>query len=217
MRKLSFSRTKLILWILAIGVLLAAVWLVRWECQRVQQAIEELEDRNQKLREHNEKLRKEIEYQIYQLNTAKEFRVDPTLVGLVYNQACKVVDPNSRHWRLINSAKEATWWTLSLIKVESGGDPWAMGRAGEVGLTQLKLSTARQYREGLSKEDLFDPVTNVEIYFKHFTYLLKRYDGNFALALYGWNRGQGKIDRLIRHGRPIANGYVEKVYMASVH
>ena len=36
-----------------------------------------------------------------------------------------------------------------------------------------------------------------------------------TLWLYGWNRGAGKVDELIRYGGQIENGYAEKVYMAA--
>ena len=103
-----------------------------------------------------------------------------------------------------------------MIYVESKGIPDTVGDHGKaIGLTQIWLSTANDY-EKISKEDLLDPDNNIRISFMHFQKLLEKYNGNFALALYAWNRGSGKVDKLIRYGEPVENAYGAQVYNAGL-
>ena len=147
---------------------------------------------------------------------ATEFRIDPYIVRLVHEQSLRQVDQQASEWRLLRTPESVTYLLLSVIHAESRGNPNAVGDNGRArGLTQIWVSTARRYGE-VSAEELLDPAVNVRFAFEHFRYLLKRYNGNFSLALYGWNRGPGTVDRLIRYGKSPANGYGKKVYQAAI-
>jgi hypothetical protein len=145
-----------------------------------------------------------------------EFDINPHIVSLVYEYARRYVDPSQLEWRLVQTPEFLTHILLSVIHAESNGEPKALGDDGRAaGLTQIWTTTAQQYGE-VSRAELLDPETNIDYSFRHFHYLLKRYRGNLALALYSWNRGQGTVDRLIRYGEPPNNGYGPKVYSAAL-
>lgn len=71
------------------------------------------------------------------------------------------------------------------IQQESGWDPSIVGKAGEVGLTQIKPSTA-----GLDAATLTDPLINLNAGAK---YLAQQYTsfGNWSDALAAYNAGPG--------------------------
>ncbi len=109
-----------------------------------------------------------------------------------------------------------THWMLSLIKVESVGNPRAVSSKQALGLTQLLLSTARIYEPEVTRQQLFDPETNIRIAYQHFTYLLSRYKGNILLAFDAWNRGEGTVSRLQKAGLSTDNGFARKIYSVAV-
>jgi len=101
--------------------------------------------------------------------------------------------------------------------VESNGSTWAIGDKGKArGLTQIWTSTAKLYKEDITAAALLNPQINISISFQHFHGLLKKYEGNFGLVLYAWNRGSGKVDNLLAYGRAVENGYGRKVYTAAL-
>jgi hypothetical protein len=72
---------------------------------------------------------------------------------------------------------------LRLIAKESGFDPEAEGKHGEIGLMQLKPTTVH-----LSTKELLDPVQNVEAGIKHLKDLFRDL-GERGLALVAYNGG----------------------------
>jgi soluble lytic murein transglycosylase-like protein len=68
----------------------------------------------------------------------------------------------------------------------------------------------------VTPEQLHRPETNISVAFKHFHHLLTKYRGNLALALYAWNRGSGRVDKLLLYGESPQNSYVQKVYEAAL-
>ena len=93
---------------------------------------------------------------------------------------------------------------------------YAVGDGGKArGLTQIWVSTAREYGN-VTAEQLQRPETNISFAFKHFQHLLQKYRGNLALALYAWNRGSGRVDKLLLYGESPQNGYAKKVYEAAL-
>lgn len=146
---------------------------------------------------------------------ADEFHIAPEVVRLLHEQSVRHVDPTEPEWRLLRTPESVTYLLLSVIHAESRGNPNAVGDSGRArGLFQIWVSTARRYGE-VTAEQLLDPAVNIRFAFEHFHYLLKRYNGNFSLALYAWNRGPGTVDRLIRYGKSPANGFGKKVYQAA--
>lgn len=84
---------------------------------------------------------------------------------------------------------------LAQIKQESGFNPRATGPATKYGtakgVAQFIDPTARRY--GVS--DAYDPAQALEGWGKYMSFLLRRYDGNYALALAAYNAGEGNVDK----------------------
>ncbi len=98
-----------------------------------------------------------------------------------------------------------------LVYVESRFKSRAVSSAGALGLAQVLPSTARLYQPDLTLEQLFDRETNLRIGFRYLHYLLQRYDGNLQLALLAYNRGPGRVQRLLADGIDPRNGYASSV------
>jgi hypothetical protein len=104
-----------------------------------------------------------------------------------------------------------------LVKVESGFNQRATSHVGAIGLTQVLPSTARLYEPGLTTQQLYDRNTNLRIGFRYLRDLLDRYPSNMQLALLAYNRGPGKVERLLGAGRDPANGYEAEVMKGFRH
>lgn len=84
---------------------------------------------------------------------------------------------------------------LKQIHQESGFNPYAKsGKAN--GIAQFTPGTAARF--GLSNP--FDPVASLDAWGKYMSFLLRRYNGNYAFALAGYDAGEGNVDK--HHGVP---------------
>jgi soluble lytic murein transglycosylase-like protein len=86
------------------------------------------------------------------------------------------VDPRLLH---------AVIWQESKYKVR------AKSGAGAQGYMQLIPATAARF----DCQDVYDPAQNIEAGTKYLRWLLERFDGNIALALAGYNAGEGAVDK----------------------
>ncbi len=100
---------------------------------------------------------------------------------------------------------------FGLVRAESEFNHRAVSPVGAVGLTQLMPSTARYFRDGVTRVDLFDRDTNLRIGFRFLRTLIEKYDGNVRLALLAYNRGPERVDALLAQGIDPDNGYVVMV------
>lgn len=94
----------------------------------------------------------------------------------------------------------------AVISIESNYRASARGRAGEVGLMQIKPSTARGMGYGGSVKGLYDPDTNIRFGMK---YLAKAYqlgNGSTCGAILRYNAGHGA-----RRMNTISSAYCSKV------
>ena len=91
---------------------------------------------------------------------------------------------------------------LAIGQVESSGNPKAVSHADCHGLTQLKLSTARDYAPRVTRSDLHDPQINLEIAGRHMVFLRrlvrKRFpnadaERRIILLAAAWNAGWGNV------------------------
>jgi soluble lytic murein transglycosylase-like protein len=86
----------------------------------------------------------------------------------------------------------------AVLHVESRFNPAAVSKAGAAGAMQLMPATARRY--GVS--DRADARQSVDAGARHLRDLLRRYDGNVALALSAYNAGEGAVERHARRIPP---------------
>jgi soluble lytic murein transglycosylase len=86
---------------------------------------------------------------------------------------------------------------LSLVRQESAFNPGAVSRVGARGLMQLMPKTARQINKKLHKADLLNAEKNIKAGTVYFAGLVKRYNGNVALALAAYNAGYGAVDKWV--------------------
>ena len=89
---------------------------------------------------------------------------------------------------------------LAIIREESAFDPALESFANAVGLTQLTAAPAARYAEGLPHDPqaLRDPAINVAIGARELGALYKSFDGEAALAIAGYNAGEGAVRRWLR-------------------
>ncbi len=78
-----------------------------------------------------------------------------------------------------------------MITQESGGNPFAVSKAGAKGLMQLMDSTATD----LGVENSFSPRSNIMGGTKYLKFLLEKFDGNEQLALASYNAGPASVDK----------------------
>ncbi len=168
------------------------------------------------LSEQNRMLTEKNEHISYVNDLAVEFSMDPAIVTLVDRYSREYMKEGGPEWRLVRTPEFMSYMMLSLIYVESRGNTEAVGDGGKArGLTQIWVSTATDYGD-VTADQLHVPETNISFAFKHFQHLLQKYRGNLALALYAWNRGAGKVDKLLLYGESPENGYGKKVYEAAL-
>jgi soluble lytic murein transglycosylase-like protein len=119
---------------------------------------------------------------------------DPDLDLIIYRAGGRHgIDPRFIH---------AVIWQESKYKSK------ALSHAGAQGLMQLMPATARRF----GCTDPEDMASNVEAGTKYLRWLLKRFNGDVALALAGYNAGEGAVDKY--HGVPPYNetqNYVRKI------
>jgi len=79
----------------------------------------------------------------------------------------------------------------AIIHAESAFRPNALSRVGAQGLMQLMPATARRFGVG----NAFDAGQNIRGGVQYLAFLLKRFNGDLALAAAGYNAGEGAVDK----------------------
>ena len=82
---------------------------------------------------------------------------------------------------------------LGLARQESGFDPMSQSPADARGLLQILPSTAKTIDRRISKEDLFDYSSNIEIGAKFLLKMINQFDGSVEKALAAYNAGGGNV------------------------
>ena len=80
---------------------------------------------------------------------------------------------------------------FAIIAQESGGNPYAISRAGAKGLMQLMDSTARE----MGVRHSFNPGENIDGGVKYFRKMLDQFDGDIKLALASYNAGPAAVKK----------------------
>lgn len=78
---------------------------------------------------------------------------------------------------------------FQLVKVESGFQNAATSSAAAIGLTQVRLPTARTYDAMVDPSDLMNADVNLRLGFRYLKDLLDRFGDNLPLALEAYNKG----------------------------
>lgn len=80
----------------------------------------------------------------------------------------------------------------AVIHVESAFDPFALSRAGAMGLMQLMPATAASYQ---LEQNHFNPNLNIEAGVQHIKDLMERYNSDKTLILAAYNAGSGAVSK----------------------
>lgn len=111
---------------------------------------------------------------------------------------------------LISSYAKAHGVPLSLahavVKVESNYRPHVRGRAGEIGLMQIKPATARMMGYSGSAKGLYDPETNIKWGMKYLAAAHKLGGGTTCGTILKYNAGHGA-----KRMNPVSKAYCGKV------
>ena len=92
----------------------------------------------------------------------------------------------------------------AVISAESGYNPYAVSRAGALGIMQLMPDTAKRY----GVKNSLDPVDNINGGVRYLKDLLVMFNGNIELAVAAYNAGENAV---IRYGNRIPP-YAETVH-----
>lgn len=92
---------------------------------------------------------------------------------------------------------------LAVIREESRFNPKALSRSKAHGLMQIIPKTGKGIASRLKikpfdEQKMFDPSVNIQMGTYYLSSLLKRFDGNFYLALASYNGGPNRIDRYLK-------------------
>jgi soluble lytic murein transglycosylase len=106
-------------------------------------------------------------------------------------------------------------FVLAVIKRESGFNPRAVGGHGEIGMMQIKPSTARWISEKFgmrwkSDESLFDPIVNIQVSTTYLAHLRESFNGRAAYYVAAYNMGPNRARALM------AENVVPEVYAGEV-
>jgi soluble lytic murein transglycosylase-like protein len=94
----------------------------------------------------------------------------------------------------------------AVITVESNYKPYSLGRAGEVGLMQIKPATAKMMGYDGSTTGLFDPETNIKFGMKYLGKARKLGDGTTCGTILKYNAGHAA-----KRMNPVSRNYCNKV------
>jgi soluble lytic murein transglycosylase-like protein len=130
--------------------------------------------------------------------------------GCQANTPCEP-DRNGKNGRVISMIKAMApgqdvpvWFALRIAKVESNYNPSARGAAGELGLFQLKCTTAREMGFRGNCTTLLSPAVNIHYGLKHLKLAIKKSNGNLKLAASKHNGGLSR--------KKLVAAYVAKVF-----
>ena len=105
---------------------------------------------------------------------------------------------------------------VSLIRVESAGNPNAISYVGARGLTQVMPATGREIARDLGikwegVQMLYDVETSVRFGTYYMSKLLARFDGNLHAAVAAYNWGPHNIANRLQNKKPLPVVYPGKV------
>lgn len=147
----------------------------------------------------------------YSKSTVKNGEKVRKINGLIYKWAREHLPFDQRHHyqRIAQTIIDESLkhqmdpvFLLSVIQGESGFDPVRLGSLDEIGLMQIRPSTAEWFtkREGMKytgAQSLFDPVVNIRIGAAYLAYLRDKFDSHAQLYLAAYNMGARNVDNAL--------------------
>lgn len=130
------------------------------------------------------------------------------LLIAIFFVVCKYYFYPLKHFDIIKSEAAKNnidpYLVLSIIKAESKFNKHATSSKEAKGLMQIMDSTAEDIKNNMdidnNKKDLYDEEVNISLGCKYFSYLIKKYEGNYYLAVCAYNAGMGNVDKWIEQG-----------------
>ncbi len=98
-----------------------------------------------------------------------------------------------------------------LVQIESNFQNSAASHRAAIGLTQLRLPTARAYEPTITATDLMTPALNLRIGFRYLRDLLKQFGNDHVLALEAYNKGPTLVMAQVAEGTEIGTRYSDAV------
>ena len=159
--------------------------------------------------------------------TSKAIRVSIAIKGLYnrgeisydYESLLRKVYPNYFKEEILKTVKDneiEPAVILSIMRRESAFESDAISRAGAVGLLQLLPENGSKVSKRIGRkfawEDLIVPEINILLGYEHFKSLLKKYNGNYAIAFASYNAGEYNVDKWIkRYGIEDIDEFIESL------
>lgn len=100
---------------------------------------------------------------------------------------------------------------FQLVKVESDFQNSAQSSASAIGLTQLRVATARVYDAKLEPSDLMNPDVNLRVGFRYLKDLMDRFGQDMPLALEAYNKGPTFVTAEQELGHDVTGRYSRAV------
>ena len=133
--------------------------------------------------------------------TAALFKpANPTAKAVKSSKYSNIINRHARKHGIPSNLAHA------IVRVESNFNAKARGRAGEIGLMQIKLATARQMGYRGSRKGLYDPETNIKYGMKYLAGAHKLAGGDTCGTVLRYNAGHGA-----KRMNPISSRYCKKV------
>ena len=104
-----------------------------------------------------------------------------------------------------------------LVNVESHFQDGARSSAAAIGLTQLRVGTARTYDASIDAEDLMNPDTNLRLGFRYLRDLIDRFGNDVPVALEAYNKGPSFITAQQDSGEVLTGSYAHAVMRGVRH
>ncbi len=95
---------------------------------------------------------------------------------------------------------------LSIIKIESNFNIMSTSNKNAKGLMQMIEATAKEVNDrinvtdNIDENDIYDVDLNIALGTNYIASLIKRYNGNYYLAICAYNAGLGNVDKWIAEG-----------------
>lgn len=143
----------------------------------------------------------------------------PTLAATAVYDDFKITYPLSYEPLVEQAAERAELppaWLYGVMRQESLYDARAVSPANAYGLLQLLLPTARNVarqwkRPAPSRDDLFDPATNLTLGAAYLHDLIAKWNGSLVLALGSYNAGPQAVERWLPDAPKDADVWIENV------